>query len=63
MSRVPIALLAGLFGFATYVIGVVTLADHVLTLHWAVQAVFFLLAGTLWAWPASRLMIWAAGKN
>lgn len=62
MSRASIATLVGLAGFLAYLIGVVTLADHVLRMHWAVQAVFFLVAGTVWAFPASRLILWAGGK-
>ncbi|SDB72051.1 Protein of unknown function [Belnapia rosea] len=61
MSRIPIASLIGLLGFLAYVVAVVTLADHVLQMHWVVQALFFLVAGTAWALPASKLMIWAAG--
>ncbi len=60
MSRVSIATLVGLAGFLAYVVGVVTLADHVLRMHWAVQAVFFLVTGTVWTLPATKLIVWAA---
>jgi len=62
MSRIPIAVLAFLIGFTAYVVAVVTLADHVLPLHWTVQAVYFVVAGIAWAWPARALMAWAARR-
>ena len=60
MSRIPLAVLAFLIGFSAYVAAVVALADHVLRLHWTVQAVYFVVAGVAWAWPARALMFWAA---
>jgi hypothetical protein len=63
MSRTPIALAVGLIGFALYVMAVVALADHVLPLHWALQFIYFTVAGVAWAWPAKRLMFWAAGAR
>ncbi|SFK98645.1 Protein of unknown function [Falsiroseomonas stagni DSM 19981] len=63
MSRTPIALAIGLIGFALYVMAVVALADHVLPLHWALQFLYFTIAGVAWAWPAKRLMFWAAGAR
>ena len=60
MGRKWIASLAGIFGFIAYVMLVVALGDAVITLHWLVQLAYFLLAGTLWTWPARRLMVWAA---
>jgi hypothetical protein len=61
MSRVLIALLAGVFGFVLYVGVVVLLADWVLQLHWTVQLVYFVVAGLAWVPPARRLMFWGAG--
>lgn len=60
MSRPLLALILGLVGFALYVAGVIVLADVVLQLHWVVQAAYFLVAGIAWAFPARRLMFWAA---
>jgi hypothetical protein len=31
-------------------------------MHWAVQALFFLVAGTVWVVPVRSLMLWAARK-
>lgn len=62
MSRTLIAALVFLAGFTAYVAVVVTLADHVLVLHWVAQAAYFLVAGVAWAWPARALMFWAARR-
>ena len=58
-ARAALALLAFLAGFLLYVGAVLALADHVLALHWAVQAAYFVAAGILWVFPTRRLMIWA----
>lgn len=63
MSRTAIAVPLGLLGFLLYVGAAVALADHVLAMHWTVQAVYFVVAGVAWAWPAQRLMYWAARKE
>ena len=63
MSRTVIAVPLGLLGFVLYVGAVVALADHVLALHWAVQVLYFIAAGVAWAWPAQRLMYWAARRE
>jgi hypothetical protein len=59
MLRAPSALLAGLAGFVAYAAGAVWLADQLAPMHWAVQALYFLVAGVLWVVPARWLMIWA----
>ena len=63
MSRAPIALLASLVGFGAYVAGVVWLADAFAPMHWAAQAVYFLLAGLLWVGPVWALMRWALARR
>ncbi len=63
MSRVPVAIIAGLVGFALYVAGVMLLGDYVVQWHWTLQAVFFVVAGTLWVLPARWLMFWGAGMR
>jgi hypothetical protein len=62
MSRTLIAAVAGLAGFLVYVVATITLADRIMSAHWAVQALFFLVAGVLWVIPARALMLWAARK-
>ena len=63
MSRTAIAVPLGLLGFLLYVGAVVALADHVVELHWVVQTLYFILAGIAWAWPAQRLIYWAARRE
>jgi hypothetical protein len=60
MPRILIATLVGLVGFAVYVAATMILADHVMSSHWALQALYFLVAGVLWVIPARSLMLWAA---
>lgn len=60
MRRSTLATLLGLAGFLAYVVLVLLLADHVRGLHWALELVFFAVAGIVWVWPARALMFWAA---
>jgi len=62
MARILIAAVVGIVGFIAYVVGAVTLADHLSPMHWAVQALFFLVAGILWVLPARSLMYWAVRR-
>jgi hypothetical protein len=62
MSRVPVAVIAGILGFLLYVAAAVALADVVLPHHWTLHVLYFTVAGVAWVWPASRLMYWAARK-
>ena len=41
----------------------VALGDHVLGLHWLLQALYYLVAGLAWAFPAAWLMRWAARRR
>ncbi len=59
MSRTLIATLAGIGGFIAYVVVVLLLADHTRSLHWAVEFLFYAVAGILWVWPAKWLIAWA----
>jgi hypothetical protein len=63
MSRAPIAIIVGLAGFALYVAAVMILSDTVFAWHWALQAVYFVIAGTLWVFPIRWLMFWGAGQR
>lgn len=63
MPRKLIASLLGLFGFLAYVVGVVTLADHVTEANVIVQTLFFLVAGVLWAMPARWLILWSVHQR
>ena len=59
MSRNLIASLTGIVGFIAYVVVVLLVADHVRSLHWAIEFLFFAAAGILWVWPAKWLITWA----
>lgn len=60
MSRVPIAVVGGLVGLAAYIGAAATLADRLAGMHWAVQGLYYALAGSLWVFPVRWLMLWAA---
>jgi hypothetical protein len=59
MSRNLIASLAGIGGFLAYVAVVLLLSDHVRSLHWTVELLFYAVAGIIWVWPAKWLIAWA----
>lgn len=63
MHRGLFATIAGLGFIALYLVAILALADHVLALHWSVQAAFFVVAGIVWVVPIRWLMFWAAGKR
>jgi len=63
MSRPAIATLAGIAGFLLYVAAVLLVADHLRAAHWAIELLFFAVAGIAWVWPAKRLMAWAVGPR
>lgn len=60
MSKPMLAGLLGVIGFLLYVAVVIILADHILGTHWALEFIYFALAGIVWVWPAKALIIWAA---
>eukprot|EP01037_Dinobryon_pediforme_P009703 gene9703-9767_t len=45
MSRVLVAIVAGVVGFFVYIALAVVVADVVRTLHWSLQALYFMIAG------------------
>jgi hypothetical protein len=63
MSRTPIAIIAGLAGFALYVAAAMIISDYVFAWHWTVQVIYFVIAGTLWVLPMRWLMFWGAGMR
>jgi hypothetical protein len=62
MPRPLIAFLLGSAGFVAYVMVVTALADPLVEAHWAVQLLFYTVAGVAWVVPVVRLMRWAAGR-
>ncbi len=63
MSRTPIAIIAAIVGLIVYLFVVLAIGDRVLTLHWAVQALYFVIAGSLWVLPIRWLMYWSVHKR
>ncbi len=62
MSRPAAAALMGITFVIAYIAAAITLPD-VLPQHWAVQAVYFLVAGVLWVFPIRWLMLWSVYKR
>jgi Protein of unknown function (DUF2842) len=62
MSRPFAATLMGVLFIVAYIAAAITIPD-VLPDQWAVQAVYFLLAGVLWVLPVRWLMLWSVGKR
>jgi hypothetical protein len=60
MSRNKLATLATIVFVLGWIVGAVALADWLPPLHWAVQAVFWLVVGFVWVFPIWGLMLWAA---
>ena len=60
--RVLIATVAGLVGMLLYVSGVLALADAAGRMQWAVQFIYFVVAGIIWVVPARWLILWAARR-
>lgn len=64
MSRGTIAAVGGIVAFALYLWLVLELAMVVSGVHWALEALFYALAGIVWAFPAARLVRWVvAGEQ
>jgi len=60
MSRSTLAFLIGVVGFVVYILVMVALGDFLVTAHWALQLIYYVVAGIIWVFPARRLMIWGA---
>ena len=59
MSRTLIAACASVVFVLAYIAAVVTVPDMVPPQGWAVQAVYWCVAGMLWVFPVWALLIWA----
>ena len=62
MSRPLAATLMGITFVIAYVALAITLPD-VLPSHWAIQAMYFLVAGVVWVFPVRWLMLWSVHKR
>ena len=56
--RSPLAGLAIIAGLVLYIVAVVTLADFVPD-HVLAETVYYVVAGTVWIWPAVSVIGWA----
>ena len=56
--RAPLTAFVVIAGLALYAALVATVADW-LPEHWAIDALFYAVAGVLWVYPAARLIAWA----
>ena len=63
MSRPMIATTAALLFVVVYVLGAVALPVMFGRLHWALEAVYWAIAGVLWVLPIWWLMLWSVGKR
>jgi len=59
MPRTYVAFIGGIVFVLAYIVAVVTLPDYLPPQHWAVQAVYWLVAGTVWVFPIWGLMLWS----
>ena len=62
MSRPFAATILGVAFIILYVAAAITVPD-LLPQHWAVQAVYFLVAGVAWVLPIRWLMLWSVGRR
>ncbi len=63
MSRTPIATVMIVLFVLLWLAGAAVLADYVRPLHWAIQAVYYAIAGFAWVGPVRWLMLWGAHKR
>ena len=63
MSRTPIATLAVLAVAVVWIATAAVLGDYVRPLHWAVQAIYYPVAGCGWVFPVWWLMLWGAHRR
>ena len=61
-SRPFAATVMGIAFIIFYVAAAITVPD-LLPQQWAVQAVYFLVAGVAWVLPVRWLMLWSVGKR
>lgn len=60
MLRISVATLAGLAFVLLYIAAAITVPDALPPQGWAVQALYWCVAGMLWVVPVWGLLIWAA---
>jgi hypothetical protein len=63
MSRTLPATLAILVFVTFWIAGAAVLGDYVRPLHWAIQAIYYPVAGFAWVGPVRWLMLWGARQR
>jgi hypothetical protein len=63
ISRVPVASLGGVLFLAAWIAAATVLADHVFALNFAVQFLYFAVAGFVWVFPIRWLMLWSVHQR
>ncbi len=59
MSRRILATIAGLAFVSGYIVAAVVLADALGRMNWAIEAVYWCIAGVIWVLPIRSLMLWS----
>ncbi len=52
-------MVGGILFVLVYIVAVITLPDYLPPEHWAVQALYWFVAGTVWVFPIWWLMLWS----
>lgn len=63
MSRPTIATCAGLLFVLLYIAAVTTIPEVFGRMHWAIEAVYWCVAGIVWVFPVRWLMLWSVHKR
>ncbi len=63
MSRSSIATLAGIVFILLYIGAAVAVSEVMGRMHWALEAVYWGVAGIVWVFPIRWLMLWSVGKR
>lgn len=63
MSRTPVAATAGIAFIMAYMVAAISLPEMLGRMHWAIEAVYWCIAGSVWVFPIRWLMLWSAHKR
>lgn len=63
MTRPAIATIIGLLFVTVYIVAAVAIPDVVGPVHWAVQLLYWCVAGIIWVFPIWWLMLWSVYKR
>ena len=63
MSRPTVATITGLLFVTLYIVAAITIRDAVGPMHWAIQLLYWCIAGVIWVFPIWYLMLWSVYKR